>query len=96
MIETSDFKEIISRSHNRCIKYNISRQRTFPVRTLDKIELYNHLKQNNDAAGEYIKSVISLLLLLTDQLRPMSTAGKETGKLMDDISGMMGKLGIKV
>lgn len=58
--------------------------------------LYNELKHNVGGYEQSIRPIISLLLLLTEQLRPMSDAGKETGKLMDDISGFMGKLGIKV
>jgi hypothetical protein len=60
--------------------------------------VYYQLKTGLDFGKytEHEKPIIILLMLLTDQLRPMSTTGKETGKLMDDISGMMGKLGIKV
>ena len=69
------------------------------VRWAEIDALYNEIKQVMVAPygyGEYIKLIVSLLLLLTDQMRPMSTAGNEAGKLMEDISIMMGKLGMKV
>jgi len=47
MIGTGNFKEIIMRSQARCIKWQISKQRKFPVRTLEGNELYNHLEINS-------------------------------------------------
>ncbi|MBX4259525.1 sigma 54-interacting transcriptional regulator [Clostridium estertheticum] len=48
MIGTGNFKEIIMRSQARCLKWKISKQRKFPLRTLKGNELYNHLEINSN------------------------------------------------
>ncbi|MCB2294957.1 sigma 54-interacting transcriptional regulator [Clostridium algoriphilum] len=47
MIETSNFKEIIKKSQKRCTKYQISKQRIFPTRTLEGKEFYKALEINS-------------------------------------------------
>ena len=47
MVKKCNFKEIIKRSHKRCIKYQISKQKIFPTITLRAKELYNFLEKNS-------------------------------------------------
>ncbi len=65
MIEVSNFKKIIDRSHKRCSKHGITRERVFPIKTLNKLELHKVLEENS----ELIKISIPFMEILYDFLR---------------------------
>jgi len=64
MIERGSFKEIIRRSQKRCIKWQISKQRIFPTKTLEGNEFYNCLEIN----GSLINISTSFMEILYDFL----------------------------
>ncbi len=65
MIEASNFKEIIDRSHKRCSKYGITKERVFPIKILNALELHKALEENS----ELIKISIPFMEILYDFLR---------------------------
>lgn len=65
MIGVNDLKKVIDKSHRRCIDYNISKRRVFPIRILNAVELHKALEEDS----ELIKISIPFMEILYDFLR---------------------------
>ncbi|WPC39445.1 sigma-54-dependent Fis family transcriptional regulator [Clostridium sp. JS66] len=65
MIGVNDLKKVIDKSHRRCIGYDISKKRVFPIRILNAVELHKALEEDS----ELIKISIPFMEILYDFLR---------------------------
>lgn len=65
MIGVNDLKKVIDKSHRRCMDYDISKKRVFPIRILNAVELHKALEEDS----ELIKISIPFMEILYDFLR---------------------------